>query len=137
MKELLAFFKRIFFAQSSKPLVMNTSITFDRKNTDTFVFGVENGVAYTADSTTHSSTFEWNFGDGHHSQEATPIHQYHTPGVYKVRCTYQPEMNGNTILETYELETEVKVLRTHEGEEVFPGIRGGMDPKAKDKTKDL
>jgi len=63
-------------------------------------FESEGFIVNFINSSTNSTSFEWNFGDGNTSLEVNPSHTYAQSGTYEVSLTGMNACNTETIFET-------------------------------------
>lgn len=61
-------------------------------------------------TSTNSSEYLWNFGDGNQSEEQNPSHTYEQAGVYDVQLTAYNEFCEKSIEKTIDLATEIEFI---------------------------
>lgn len=70
----------------------------------------DSGMVRFLDSTTFNNpiiSYEWDFGDGTKSNQATPTHYYSQPGIYPISLNV---LTQNTCVDTFRLNAPVKVV---------------------------
>jgi PKD repeat protein len=85
----------------SKPAYINAGIgpTADF-GADMAVFAVPHLVQFADRSTGNPTSWSWNFGDGTHSTDRNPYHNYATPGSYTVSLTVANAFGTDTATKT-------------------------------------
>jgi hypothetical protein len=82
-----------------KPLVQNLNFNFDGCKPPYWV-----GFTYELFDTINRESFSWDFGDGHSSSDANPIHMYDSAGIYTVVLTVSNPNGSDTKRLTFKLE---------------------------------
>ncbi len=112
MRELLSYLRHYFIALTTKPLVMNPSITIEKISNNTFKFGLTNEDSSAMDlSPMNSFRYEWDFGDGKFSYEPNPVYSYPQAGKFKVSVKIHGGSNVAIAPDASQLEKEVTVWK--------------------------
>lgn len=94
-----------------EPAVMTSEFTFEQTgDCDAFQVALDN-------TSTGSSTFIWQFGDGAQSTGIDPVHNYAAPGNYTITLAVIDPVCQDTVLSTVDIDVSV------------PGITLTLDPE--------
>ncbi len=109
-----SFYQAGFIVTNDLPLADFTFST--NENTDTVSF---------FNTSVNAITYEWNFGDGQNSMEASPTHAYSHPGEYEVTLTATNDCGSTSFTQAVEVITGLKDVLPLENFTVFPNPNDG------------
>jgi PKD repeat protein len=86
-------------------LTVQNEITAQSVPTSGFAYLVNQNTVTFSNQSLNATTYNWNFGDGNTSSEASPTHTFAAPGTYTVQLTAANVCGASTIQQMVEIKT--------------------------------